>query len=316
MSKTINIDFSCPNCNNSENISLFTSITASEHIELKEKLLNNELNFFNCKNCKSSYKIEVPILYHDIKKQFAIWYAKDENFIPEPPIINNYLFNAKVVNSLKSLKTEILLFENQILSTKFEQQKLPIKMEYNKYENIDECLTDFKHIHDLNNIECKYCHKTDSMYGFSVACEHCGKNINTVTNKKLYIALSLLDIFNHYVNQLTVESKDNISERINHVLTEIKFDNTTNNFTDLDNYLKNIKVMGNQNNLVIAFVNGWELIINSEKIESLSKISNNPSEIIIIATALTGYINQNVLNKNKFSSFMKRIFNVKKWFSN
>ncbi|CAM1357629.1 CpXC domain-containing protein [Tenacibaculum halocynthiae] len=319
MSKTITIDFSCPKCNNAENITLLTSITASKHQKLKEKLLDNELNFFNCKTCKSSFKIEVPILYHDINKQFAIWYSKDKKFIPEPPVINNYLFNAKVVNDLESLKTEILLFENQIISTKFEQQKLHVKMDYSKYKNIDECLIDFKHIYELNDSKCKYCNKSDITYGFSIICEHCGKNINIISNKKLYIAISLLGIFNHYLNHLTFEHKKEIEERINNFLSKIKFENKINNFAYLNKYLKKIKVIGNQNSLFIYFNNKWELQINEEKIDELFKSSNNPAEIIIITTALTGYINQNVLNSengNGFISFMKRIFNITKWFPN
>lgn len=314
MSKTIKLDFDCPNCNKSENISLFTSITASEHLKLKEDLLNGKLNYFNCKFCKYSCKIEVPILYHDIKNQFAIWYSKDESFIPEPSRINNYLFNAKVVNDLQLLKTDILLFESQIISTKFELQKLPIQMNYNKYKNIDECLIDFKHIHSLNNIECKYCHKPDSMYGFSITCEHCSKNINTINNKKLYVALNLLEIFNHYLNQLTFENKNEINERIRNVLSEIKFQKTTTNFKHLNKYLKEIKVVGNQNSLFIFFNKKWELNINEEKIDDLYKISENPSEIIIMCTALTGYINENVISnsENGFYSFLKRIFNFKK----
>ncbi|PKH52573.1 hypothetical protein CXF68_18525 [Tenacibaculum sp. Bg11-29] len=317
MSKTINIDFLCPNCKNSENITLFTSVTASEHSKLKERFLKNELNFFNCKTCNSSFKIEVPILYHDINKQFAIWYSKDKNFVPEPPIINNYLFNAKLVNDLQSLKTEILLFENQIISTKFEQQKLHVKMDYSKYENIDECLIDFKHIHKLNDIQCKFCNKPDITYGFSIICEHCGKNINTISNKKLYVAISLFGIFNHYLNHLTFEYKNEIEKRIENTLSEIKFDNKINNFSDLNNYLKKIKLIGNKNYLFIYFNDKWELKINEEKLDELYNISNNPAEIIIMTTALTGYINQNVLNNEKgFISFMKRFFNINKWFPN
>ncbi|WP_158635196.1 CpXC domain-containing protein [Formosa maritima] len=116
MSKSIIIDFTCPICNNSEKMILFTSVTAPKSQNLKEKLLNNELNMFNCTTCKSSCKIEVPILYHDINKQFAIWYSMNKSFVPAPPLNRHYLFNAKVVNDLQILKMEILLLENQILT--------------------------------------------------------------------------------------------------------------------------------------------------------------------------------------------------------
>lgn len=314
MSKTIKIDFNCIQCNNQKKISLFTSITASEHLTLKDDLLDDNLNYYNCDNCNSRFKIEVPILYHDLKNQFAIWYAKDVNYVPETSNIQNYLFKAKVVNSLESLKTEILLYENNILTTEFELQKLPIKMDYSKYENIDDCLADFKHIHGLNTIECKHCNHIDKMLGFSITCENCNENINTTTDKKLYIALSLLAIFNQYLNDITIENKVTIDERINQVLSEIKFHNSSKHFESLNNYLKKIKVIGSSETLLISFNEKWELIINKDKINTLDKISKNPIDIVIIGTVSTAYINKNVLNKSKktLSSIIKQIFKFRK----
>jgi len=117
MSKSINIDFTCPICNNSEKFTIFTSITVPESKNLKEKLFKNELNMFNCTTCKSSCKIEVPILYHDMNNQFALWYSMYKSFVPAPPLNRHYLFNTKVVKVLQSLKLEIVLLENKIQTT-------------------------------------------------------------------------------------------------------------------------------------------------------------------------------------------------------
>lgn len=118
MSNAINIDLNCPICNNSENIILFTSVTVPKSQDLKEKLLKDELNIFNCTTCKSSCKIEIPVLYHDIDNQFAVWYSLNKSFARFQPLNKHYLFNAKIVHDLQSLKIEILLLEHKILTSK------------------------------------------------------------------------------------------------------------------------------------------------------------------------------------------------------
>lgn len=117
MSQSCIIDFQCPRCIREDNFSVFTSISASINKELKKTFLKGELNLIICKECKSLYKIETPILYHDSDNGFAIWYAEDKKFVPEKPKSDNYLFNAKVINDWESLILEILLRENKICFT-------------------------------------------------------------------------------------------------------------------------------------------------------------------------------------------------------
>lgn len=117
MSQTCITDFKCPRCYREDEISVFTSISASVNKEIKNTFLRGELNLIICKECKSSYKIETPILYHDSDNEFANWYAEDKKFVPEKPLSESYLFNAKVINDWESLILEILLRENKICLT-------------------------------------------------------------------------------------------------------------------------------------------------------------------------------------------------------
>src|SRR5690554_1943877 len=119
MSKTCIIDFQCPRCIREDKFSIFTSISASINKDLKNTFLRGELNLIVCKECDSRYKIETPILYHDSYNGFAIWYAEDRKFVPEKPLSDNYLYNAKVINDWEALILEILLLENQIRLNEF-----------------------------------------------------------------------------------------------------------------------------------------------------------------------------------------------------
>ena len=117
MSQSCITDFICPRCFTEDKITVFTSITASINKDLKSTFLRGELNLIICKECKSRYKIETPILYHDSDNGFALWYAEDKKFVPEKPLSDNYLFNAKVINDWDTLILEILLSENKICSS-------------------------------------------------------------------------------------------------------------------------------------------------------------------------------------------------------
>jgi hypothetical protein len=42
--------------------------------DLKEKLFNGEINVFNCTRCAHVEPLEVPLLYHDMRREFLVWY--------------------------------------------------------------------------------------------------------------------------------------------------------------------------------------------------------------------------------------------------
>ena len=75
----------CPKCGQKKRIKKYQVINASEKPHLKEKILKNEVFFFQCENCKLSAPLTYPSLYLDSKKRLAISLSPEiegEKYVP------------------------------------------------------------------------------------------------------------------------------------------------------------------------------------------------------------------------------------------
>lgn len=52
---------------------VYNSVNVTSDPELKERLLNGELNVGICKKCGTRHVISVPVLYHDMDLKFMVW---------------------------------------------------------------------------------------------------------------------------------------------------------------------------------------------------------------------------------------------------
>ena len=287
MSKSQNIDFTCPTCRNSQKTLIFTSITASHNQHLKEQFLNDQLNKFTCKFCNSKYSLEVPVLYHDVKKKIAIWYSKDPRYVPKPQMFDNYLSRAEVVHTLDDLKKLSGDEEEEVSIVHFKGLRRLLLME--KYGTIDESLEDYKIINDVENQkQCPNCGSSDQMFGLSHSCENCGHKKIRINNENLFMALSLFQIFNYFINK---NERLELHEKIKKALSDSIQGNTGRNIDHLFKYCNEIKICGNNKVFLHFTESNWELNYSSESLSDLYSICRRPEEIIYAAAALKGYIN-------------------------
>lgn len=65
----------CPSCKKSQNVTLYDTINVDLNPDLRTKLFNGEINVFKCEYCgHAAHFADVPLLYNDMKREFAVWY--------------------------------------------------------------------------------------------------------------------------------------------------------------------------------------------------------------------------------------------------
>jgi hypothetical protein len=132
MTKKRELDVICPYCKNRQKVSAWDSINVTLNPELRESLLNAELNLFECDGCGQDALLTIPLLYHDMKRQFCVqffpfgdtqngsgglvqWFTEDGKLRIEgfPGMgIGKYIFEPHVVLSLNEMIRYVLFREN------------------------------------------------------------------------------------------------------------------------------------------------------------------------------------------------------------
>lgn len=112
----------CPYCNKTSTVDLYQTVNVTLDPDLKEKVFNRELFTFTCPHCGEKAILNMPLLYHDMDKQFLIQLSPAEEDVKEF-CINNHAIDAmpkmakegyefRVVVGLNNLKEKILVFES------------------------------------------------------------------------------------------------------------------------------------------------------------------------------------------------------------
>ncbi len=74
MSQKNTYNIACPKCKESQNVELYESISVTTDPELRDLLMNHQLNVLECESCGFSFRVEKPILYHDAENAFMIYF--------------------------------------------------------------------------------------------------------------------------------------------------------------------------------------------------------------------------------------------------
>jgi hypothetical protein len=122
-----NVQINCPNCNTPFQTQIFTIVDVTQQPELKNALLNGQLNVAVCPNCQMTTMLGTPLIYHDASKQLLLAYIpqelnlsqdQEERLIGDttsaimqtlpPDTSQGYLFTPRRVMSLASLIDSVL----------------------------------------------------------------------------------------------------------------------------------------------------------------------------------------------------------------
>ena len=73
MSKLVDAMITCPLCGKQYPVKLFRTLWG-EHQELRDKVMNDEVNVCTCPHCGHSFTALYPFMYVDVKAGFAVWW--------------------------------------------------------------------------------------------------------------------------------------------------------------------------------------------------------------------------------------------------
>jgi hypothetical protein len=142
MTKVMCQDINCLKCGSKQTISIYETINATISPDLKEKLIKGEINIFRCQKCGEEGFIPVPLLYHDMHKEFCVqFYPFDclndngflENFTKEGdinldiPVLTEFPMLTKYADYLK--RTHIVFDINELARYVIFRDKLSGKWE-------------------------------------------------------------------------------------------------------------------------------------------------------------------------------------------
>lgn len=64
----------CPNCGHEQKIIVWSAANVTLDPAIRTKVFDGEINFFDCEKCEHKSYIELPFLYHDMDRKFAVHY--------------------------------------------------------------------------------------------------------------------------------------------------------------------------------------------------------------------------------------------------
>ncbi|WP_343019466.1 MULTISPECIES: CpXC domain-containing protein [Blautia] len=98
----------CPSCHHDGNFEVWDSINTVLDPEMKEKLLNQSIFLYTCPNCGETFRLNYPILYHQMEDLVMIY------LVPESEVEKTYeIFYEK--NALADFRTKKYL--NRIVTS-------------------------------------------------------------------------------------------------------------------------------------------------------------------------------------------------------
>lgn len=113
MSRQHQTDLECPKCNTIVTTTLWSSLNVSDDPELKDNLLNGEINLFQCTQCNREAYVAIPFLYHDMKSQFCVQYYPFES-INEEDFFDNFMPDGKLFMNLSGQSIESMTYMEDI----------------------------------------------------------------------------------------------------------------------------------------------------------------------------------------------------------
>lgn len=65
-------EIECPKCGAKQTETVWESINATINPDLKEKLIQGQINVFHCQKCREEAFVSIPLLYHDMTRKFCV----------------------------------------------------------------------------------------------------------------------------------------------------------------------------------------------------------------------------------------------------
>lgn len=117
MTKANNQIIACPNCSAEQEVLLFDSVNVTIDPELKDQVLNNNINTYQCSNCKKAVSVIQNLLYNDMDNNILIYLlpeGKLNELAPVSALFGNLFAYRKMraVRTMNQLREKIFILES------------------------------------------------------------------------------------------------------------------------------------------------------------------------------------------------------------
>ena len=142
MSKISIKPITCPKCKHNGELKMYESVNVSLDPKLRDEVLSGHIFEWVCPQCGETLSVRYDLLYHDMAKEFQIYYSP-ANCLSINKMINDMQTKypgmrklCRTVESFNALREKIYIFENGFNDVVIELAKLLIK--YDKHNNLQE----------------------------------------------------------------------------------------------------------------------------------------------------------------------------------
>ena len=112
----------CPSCHHEGDFEVWDSINTVLDPEMKEKVLNQSIFLYTCPNCGETFRLNYPILYHQMEDLVMIY------LVPESEIEKTYeIFYKKMLWLIFVPKS--CIFRKNCASVPEERSAIPLQTE-------------------------------------------------------------------------------------------------------------------------------------------------------------------------------------------
>lgn len=260
MSDKFNAKVPCPECKEYFEVTLYSSANVSIDPSLREKVFNDTINVAICPKCKHKFQVHCQLMYHDMEKQFAVWYDPLNERIKEKLSDmelnlgqSNYLFDAPISNTWDEFKGHILLYENKIIETP-DEKKIHFKDLYDFILEQDASINNPK-------ISCPNCNNIDEFGGLNHICEKCRCDLQNSGNINTLLLASL--ILREYINDMEdpdeSDFRNNSKKALDNLIDCIKTNKRTfkNNLKKVRKVINDKGILGKNNYVAIFEIQGY-----------------------------------------------------------
>jgi len=95
MSRMSEHELECPECRREQGVVVWESVNVDLDPSLRQKLVDGQINTFECKSCGHRAFLSVPLLYHDMTRQFCVQYVPPR-MLDDPSVLNGYTVDGKM----------------------------------------------------------------------------------------------------------------------------------------------------------------------------------------------------------------------------
>jgi hypothetical protein len=88
MQRTVNI--SCPTCDVQQDVQLYESINVQAEPQLKDALMQNQLNRVECADCDANFRVDLPLLYNDPQNNILVHWIPEVGDVTRDQILEDF----------------------------------------------------------------------------------------------------------------------------------------------------------------------------------------------------------------------------------